>query len=49
LNTATALYTAGVAPSIADGLQQARAAISSGAARKKLTHFIEVTQQLGGH
>ncbi|MDB5775363.1 MAG: trpD [Herbaspirillum sp.] len=49
LNTATALYTAGVAPSIADGLHKARTAISSGAARNKLTHFVEVTQQLGGH
>jgi anthranilate phosphoribosyltransferase len=49
LNAATALYASGVASSIADGLEKARAAISSGAARKKLAQFIEVTQQLGSH
>jgi anthranilate phosphoribosyltransferase len=49
LNAATALYAAGVASSIADGLEKARAAISSGAARRKLAQFIEVTQQLGSH
>jgi anthranilate phosphoribosyltransferase len=49
LNAATALYASGVASSIADGLEKARAAISSGAARRKLAQFIEITQQLGSH
>ncbi|HEY4073218.1 MAG TPA: anthranilate phosphoribosyltransferase [Herbaspirillum sp.] len=49
LNAGTALYAAGIAPSIEDGLKLARATISSGAARKKLAQFIEVTQQLGKH
>jgi anthranilate phosphoribosyltransferase len=49
LNAGTALYAAGLAPSIEDGLKLARATISSGAARKKLAQFIEVTQQLGKH
>ena len=49
LNAGTALYVSGVASSIEDGLAKARATIASGAARKKLTQFIEVTQQLGKH
>ncbi len=47
LNAGTALYTAGVATSIEDGLAKARAAILSGAARAKLDQFVQVTQQLG--
>jgi anthranilate phosphoribosyltransferase len=47
LNAGTALYAAGVASSIADGLLKAREAIGSGAARKKLAQFVQVTQQLG--
>lgn len=47
LNAGTALYAAGVAASIADGLRQARAAIASGAALGKLNAFVKVTQQLG--
>ena len=47
LNAGTALYAAGVAASIADGLALARAAIACGAARDKLTQFIAVTRQLG--
>jgi anthranilate phosphoribosyltransferase len=47
LNAATALYAAGVAPSIQEGLVKARAAIASGAARAKLEQFVQVTQQLG--
>jgi len=42
------LYAAGRAASIADGLQQARTAIASGAARAKLDQFVQVTRQLGG-
>jgi anthranilate phosphoribosyltransferase len=47
LNAGTALYAAGVASSIADGLEKARAAIASGAALAKMRHFVAVTQQLG--
>jgi anthranilate phosphoribosyltransferase len=49
LNAGSALYAAGVAPSIEAGLKIARTTISSGAARKKLEQFIDVTQQLGKH
>ncbi len=48
LNAGTALYAAGVAASIADGLTKARAVIASGAALKKLEQFVQVTQQLSG-
>jgi len=48
LNAGTALYAAGVAASIEDGLAKARAAIASGAARAKLDQFVQVTQQLAG-
>lgn len=47
LNAATALYAAGIASSIADGLAKARATIASGAARAKLEQFVRVTQELG--
>jgi anthranilate phosphoribosyltransferase len=47
LNSGTALYAAGIATSIADGLAKAREVIASGAARKKLDQFVQVTQQLG--
>ena len=49
LNAGTALYAAGVASSIADGLTRARTAIESGAATAKLAQFVEVTQKLGAH
>ena len=48
LNAGTALYAAGIASSIMDGLTKARATIASGAAMKKLEQFVQVTQQLGG-
>lgn len=48
LNAGTALYAAGVAPSIEAGLQRARDAIASGAAIAKLEQFVQVTRQLGG-
>ncbi|WP_050466594.1 anthranilate phosphoribosyltransferase [Herbaspirillum chlorophenolicum] len=48
LNSATALYAAGAVPSIAAGLDKARATIASGAARAKLDQFVQVTRQLGG-
>jgi anthranilate phosphoribosyltransferase len=47
LNAGTALYAAGVASSIEDGLARARTAIQSGAARAKLDQFVRVTRQLG--
>jgi anthranilate phosphoribosyltransferase len=47
LNAGTALYAAGVAASIEEGLQKARAAIVSGAALAKLDQFVGVTRQLG--
>ncbi len=47
LNAGTALYAAGVASSIADGLGKARAVMSSGAARAKLDQFVTMTRQLG--
>jgi anthranilate phosphoribosyltransferase len=47
LNAGTALYAAGVAPSIEAGLAKARAAIASGAATAKLEQFVQVTRQLG--
>ncbi len=47
LNAGTALYTAGVAASIEEGLGKARQAIASGAALAKVEQFVQVTQQLG--
>ncbi len=47
LNAGAALYAAGVASSITDGLEKARAVIASGAARAKLDQFVKVTQTLG--
>ena len=47
LNAGTALYGAGIAASIAEGVKAAQETITSGAARAKLEQFIQVTQQLG--
>ena len=44
LNAGATLYVAGVAKDIASGLSMAKAAIASGAARKKLDAFITATQ-----
>ena len=46
LNAGTALYAAGAVTSIGDGLLKARDIIASGAARRKLDQFVEVTQQI---
>ncbi|HEY5863169.1 MAG TPA: anthranilate phosphoribosyltransferase [Casimicrobiaceae bacterium] len=46
LNAGTALYTAGVSDSIADGILRARAAIASGEAKRKLDAFVALTQKL---
>ncbi|MDQ3228519.1 MAG: anthranilate phosphoribosyltransferase [Pseudomonadota bacterium] len=44
LNAGAALYAAGVADSIAEGIERARAAIASGDARAKLEQFVGLTQ-----
>ncbi|MBU6293003.1 MAG: anthranilate phosphoribosyltransferase [Burkholderiales bacterium] len=46
LNTGTALYAAGIASSIGDGVDRAREALASGAARAKLEQFAKLTQSL---
>jgi anthranilate phosphoribosyltransferase len=46
LNAATALYAADVAASIGEGIERARVAIASGAARRKLDAFVAITQKL---
>ncbi|BDU20055.1 anthranilate phosphoribosyltransferase [Dyella sp. GSA-30] len=45
LNAGAALYTANVAHSIDEGIERARAAIASGAARAKLDQFVAATRQ----
>ncbi|MDO4683918.1 MAG: anthranilate phosphoribosyltransferase [Lautropia sp.] len=47
LNAGSALYSANVADSIADGIRRAREAIDSGAARVKLDEFVQITRSLG--
>jgi anthranilate phosphoribosyltransferase len=47
LNAGAALYAADIASSIAEGIVMARAAIASGAARRKLDDFVATTQRLG--
>ncbi|UDG82783.1 anthranilate phosphoribosyltransferase [Candidatus Vallotia lariciata] len=46
LNAGTALYTANVTPSIKEGINKAREAIISGAARAKVDALVRFTQQL---
>jgi anthranilate phosphoribosyltransferase len=48
LNAGAALYAAGRAVSIADGIDQARQAIAAGKARAKLDQFVATTRRLGG-
>src|SRR5690606_19903236 len=48
LNAGAALYVAGVAADIADGIRRAREAMASGAARAKLDEFVSVTRRLAG-
>lgn len=45
LNAGAALYVAGVAESIADGIGRARSAIASGAARARLDAFVAATRR----
>src|SRR5689334_25165124 len=47
LNAGTALYAAGIADSIRNGIERARAAIASGGAMRKLEEFVAVTKRLG--
>jgi anthranilate phosphoribosyltransferase len=46
LNAGAALYCAGVAASVAEGVKRAREAVASGAALAKLSQFVAVTQRL---
>jgi anthranilate phosphoribosyltransferase len=48
LNAGAALYTAGVAGDIDEGIALARQAIASGAAHAKITEFVAVTRRLAG-
>ncbi|MBY4596689.1 anthranilate phosphoribosyltransferase [bacterium BD-1] len=48
LNAGAALYAAGRAVSIADGIAQARAALQAGKARAKLDEFVAATRRLAG-
>jgi len=47
LNAGAALYAAGIAASIGEGIERAREALASGAARRKLDAFVATTQKLG--
>jgi anthranilate phosphoribosyltransferase len=47
LNSGAALYAAGAAASIAEGVTRARETIASGAARAKLDQFAQFTRKLG--
>jgi len=47
LNAGAALYAAGVAASIGDGIDKARLALASGAARARLDAYVEATRRLG--
>src|SRR6266496_1356407 len=44
-NAGAALYTAGIAGSIAEGIERARESITSGSAKKKLDAFVATTQK----
>ena len=46
LNAGAALYAAGIAGSIADGLARGQAALASGAARVKLDELAALTRHL---
>ena len=47
LNAGVALYAANVAPSMKDGLAQARAAVASGAAKARLEQLVALSNSLG--
>ena len=47
LNAGATLYAANVAPTLANGIERARTALDSGAARGKLDAFVKATKGLG--
>jgi anthranilate phosphoribosyltransferase len=47
-NAGAALYVAGIAEKLDDGIERARQVIADGSARAKLDHFIRTTRQLAG-
>ena len=47
LNAGVALYAGNIAASIHEGIERARTAIASGAAKRKLEQFVATTQKLG--
>ncbi|AAQ59846.1 anthranilate phosphoribosyltransferase [Chromobacterium violaceum] len=48
LNAGAAIYTADIAPSLADGVTMAREALDSGKAKQKLQQLIALSRKLGG-
>ncbi|MFZ5607619.1 MAG: anthranilate phosphoribosyltransferase [Pseudomonadota bacterium] len=48
LNAGAALYAAGIADDIADGLARARAAIADGSARARMQQYVAATRTLAG-
>lgn len=48
LNAGAALYVAGVANDIADGVARARAVIADGSARARLQQYVDITRVLAG-
>ena len=49
LNAGAALYVAGVADSIADGLARARAVIADGSARERMQQYVATSRALAGN
>ena len=47
LNAGAALYAAGVAASIGDGVEKARIAVASGRARERLRAYVDATRRFG--
>ncbi len=48
LNAGAALYASGLAGSIGDGIECARATVASGASMQKMEEFVAITQRLAG-
>jgi len=46
LNAGAALYVAGIAENIAEGVERAREVLANGQARQRLQHYIHVSQEL---
>jgi anthranilate phosphoribosyltransferase len=45
-NAGAALYVAGLAASIADGVQRARAVVADGSARQRVDIYVDATRRL---